>query len=410
MMKKKVWTILFASVLMLCLVTFTAQAAGLMDFFRGQDDTVTISRDEYERLKKYEKLDRVMQYVKLWYYQEPDEDKMLEGAMQGMLLSLEDPYSFYYNPEDWTSLWEDDQGEYAGIGLNLLGSYLDYSVTIIRVFDDTPAQKAGVRKGDLLVRVEDIEVDAYSMQEAVDVMRGNVGEEVEIEVLRNGEYLTFRMPRDIIHVNRVESCMLDNNVGYIALYEFAGDCQTEFGNALTALQKQGAKALVVDLRDNPGGWVDGAVEIADLFMDKGTLAYSLDRYGAKDTMNTKDGRTDIPVVFLVNENSASASEILAGGMHDLGMATLVGVKTFGKGVIQSVIPLDGMNIKASEDGFQMTIAQYYFPSGTAIHKVGIEPDVVVEMPEELKNEYFELGDMADPQLKAAWEEAVKLIK
>lgn len=410
MMKKKVWTILFASVLMVCLVTFTAQAAGLMDFFRGQDDTVTISRDEYERLKKYEKLDRVMQYVKLWYYQEPDEDKMLEGAMQGMLLSLEDPYSFYYNPEDWTSLWEDDQGEYAGIGLNLLGSYLDYSVTIIRVFDDTPAQKAGVRKGDLLVRVEDIEVDAYSMQEAVDVMRGNVGEEVEIEVLRDGEYITFTMPRAIIHVNRVESCMLDNNVGYIALYEFAGDCQTEFGNALTALQKQGAKALVVDLRDNPGGWVDGAVEIADLFMDKGTLAYSLDRYGAKDTMNTKDGRTDIPVVFLVNENSASASEILAGGMHDLGMATLVGVKTFGKGVIQSVIPLDGMNIKASEDGFQMTIAQYYFPSGTAIHKVGIEPDVVVEMPEELKNEYFELGDMADPQLKAAWEEAVKLIK
>ncbi|MBR2053732.1 MAG: S41 family peptidase [Clostridia bacterium] len=409
-MKKRVWTILLISVLMVCLVTFTAQASGLMDFFRSQEENVTISREEYERLKKYEKLDRVMQYVKLWYYQEPDEDKMLEGAMQGMLLSLEDPYSFYYNPEDWTSLWEDDQGEYAGIGLNLLGSYLDYSVTIIRVFDDTPAQKAGVRKGDLLVRVEDIEVDAYSMQEAVDVMRGDVGEEVEIEVLRGGEYITFTMPRAIIHVNRVESCMLDNHVGYIALYEFAGDCQTEFGNALTKLQQQGAKALVVDLRDNPGGWVDGAVEIADLFMDKGMLAYSLDRYGAKDPMNTKDGKTEIPVVFLVNENSASASEILAGGMHDLGMAKLVGVKTFGKGVIQSVIPLDGMNIEASEDGFQMTIAQYYFPSGAAIHKVGIEPDVVVEMPEELKNEYFELGDMADPQLKAAWEEAVKMIK
>ncbi len=409
-MKKRGWTILLTVATLMCLVTFTAHASGLMDFFRGQDETVTISREEYERLKQYEKLDQVKQYVDMWYYQEPDQEKMLEGAVQGLLMSLEDPYSFYYNPEDWSTLWEDDQGEYAGIGLNLLGSYLDYSVTIIRVFDDTPAQKAGVRKGDLLVRVEDIEVDAYSMQEAVDVMRGKVGEEVEIEVLRGTEYLTFTMPRAIIHINRVESCMLENNVGYIALYEFAGDCQTEFGNALTALQQQGARSLVVDLRDNPGGWVDGAVEIADLFMDRGMLAYSLDRYGAKDPMNTKDGKTDIPVVFLVNENSASASEILAGGMHDQGLATLVGVKTFGKGVIQSVIPLDGMNIQASKDGFQMTIAQYYFPSGDAIHKVGIEPDVVVEMPEELVSEYFELGDMKDPQLKVAWEEAVKRIK
>ena len=407
-MKKRFVSALLILIVMVT-VTFSAHAAGLLDFLKPQE-TVTISVDEYNRLKKYEKLDTVLQYVQNWYYQKPDDKKMMEGAIQGLLYSLEDPYSFYYSPEDWTTMWEDDEGEYAGIGLNLLGSYVDYTVTVIRVFRDTPAEQAGVRKGDLLVRVEDIEVDAYSMQEAVDVMRGQVGEEVEIEVLRGGEYITFTMPRAIIHVNRVESCMLDNHVGYIALYEFAGDCQTEFGNALTKLQQQGAKALVVDLRDNPGGWVDGAVEIADLFMDKGMLAYSLDRYGAKDPMNTKNGKTEIPVVFLVNENSASASEILAGGMHDLGMAKLVGVKTFGKGVIQSVIPLDGMNIEASEDGFQMTIAQYYFPSGTAIHKVGIEPDVVVEMPEELKNEYFELGDMADPQLKAAWEEAVKMIK
>lgn len=408
-MKKKVWSILLCTVAMVCLVVFTAQASGMLDYFKRDNKTVTISQEEYDRLKQYEKLDTVMQYVNMWYYQEPDQEKMLEGAIQGLLLSLEDPYSFYYNPEDWATMWEDDEGEYAGIGLNLLGSYLDYTVTIIRVFDDTPAQQAGVRKGDRLVRVEDIEVDAYSMQEAVDVMRGKVGEEVEIEVLRGTEYLTFTMPRAMIHVNRVESCMLDNQVGYIALYEFAGECQAEFAAALEKLQQQGAKALVVDLRDNPGGWVDGAVEIADLFMDKGMLAYSLDRYGAKDPMNTKNGKTDIPVVFLVNENSASASEILSGGMQDLGLATLVGVKTFGKGVIQSVLPLDGFNIETSTDGFQMTIAQYYFPSGAAIHKVGIEPDIVVEMPEELKNEYFELGDLADPQLKAAWEEAVKKI-
>ncbi|MBR3906017.1 MAG: S41 family peptidase [Clostridia bacterium] len=406
-MKKRFVSALLILIVMVT-VTFSAHAAGLLDFLKPQE-TVTISVDEYNRLKKYEKLDTVLQYVQNWYYQKPDDKKMMEGAIQGLLYSLEDPYSFYYSPEDWTTMWEDDEGEYAGIGLNLLGSYVDYTVTVIRVFRDTPAQQAGVRKGDLLVRVEDIEVDAYSMQDAVDVMRGKVGEEVEIEVLRDGEYLTFTMPRALIHVNRVESCMLENDVGYIALYEFAGECQKEFTAELEKLQQQGAKSLVVDLRDNPGGWVDGAVEIADLFMDKGELAYSMDRYNTKESMNTRDGKTDIPVVFLVNENSASASEILAGGLQDQGLATLVGVKTFGKGIIQSVIPLDGMNIETSEDGFQMTIAQYYFPSGKAIHKIGIEPDVVVEMPEEMKNQMFELGDMTDPQLKAAWEEAVKKI-
>lgn len=395
-------------VITLVAVSFSAHAAGLLDFLKPAE-TVTISVDEYNRLKKYEKLDMVLQYVQNWYYQKTDRDTLLEGAIQGMLYSLEDPYSFYYSPEDWATMWEDDEGEYAGIGLNLLGSYLDYSVTVIRVFRDTPAQQAGVRKGDILVRVEDIEVDAYSMQDAVDVMRGKVGEEVEIEVFRDGEYLTFTMPRAIIHVNRVESCMLENDVGYIALYEFAGECQKEFADELEKLQQQGAKALVVDLRDNPGGKVDSAVEIADLFMDRGELAYSMDRYETKESMKTKTGKTDIPVVFLVNENSASASEILSGGMQDQGLATLVGVKTFGKGIIQSVIPLDGMVIETSEDGFQMTVAQYYFPSGKAIHKIGIEPDVVVELPEEMKNQMFEIGDMTDPQLKAAWEEAVKKI-
>ena len=407
-MKKRFISVLLITAALLTMVTFSAHAGGLLDFLKPKE-TVTISVEEYERMKQYEKLDLVLQYVEAWYYEEPDTEKLLENAIQGLLYGLEDPYSFYYPPEDWKTYWEDDEGEYAGIGLNLLGSYVDYTVTIIRVFNDTPAQQAGVRKGDILVRVEDIEVDAYSMQEAVDVMRGQVGEEVEIEVYRDGEYLTFTMPRAIIQVNRVESCMLEDNVGYIALYEFMGNCQGEFSAAFDLLKQQGAKALVVDLRDNPGGWVDGAVEIADLFMDDGMLAYSLDRFGTKDPMNTRDGKTEIPIVFLVNENSASASEILAGGLQDQGLATLVGVKTFGKGIIQNVIPLGGYTLETSTDGFQMTVAQYYFPSGKAIHKVGIEPDVLVEMPEEMKNQLFELGDMNDPQLKAAWEEAVKKI-
>lgn len=401
-MRKRIVPVL--ALVLVFMLALSARAAGIFDFSGKKQDTVTISMEEYQRMQRYEKMDTILQYIEQWYFEEPDVDALIENATRGLLYGLEDPYSFYYNEQEWTDLWADDEGEYAGIGLYLLGNYLDYSVTVTRVFDNTPAKEAGVRKGDLLVRVEDIEVNAYTMQNAVNVMRGNVGEEVEIEVLRDGEYLTFRIPRAIIHVNRIDSMMLEDQVGYIALYEFAGESQQEFTDALKKLKDQGAGSLIVDLRDNGGGWVDAAVSIADLFLDEGILMYSQDRYENREDYETKDGKDDIPLVFLVNENSASSSEILSGGLQDLGRATLVGAKTFGKGIIQTVIGLDD-----NKDGFQMTFAQYYLPSGTAVHKIGIIPDVESLMPEELKNAYFQFGDMADPQLADAWSVAKGLI-
>lgn len=370
-------------------------------------DTVTLSREEYDRLMRYQQMDEILQYIEAWYYQEPDTDALIENATRGLLYGLEDPYSYYYNAQEWTDMWADDEGEYGGIGLQLLGNYLDYSVTITRVFKDTPAQRAGVRKGDLLVRVEDIEVTAYSMQDAVNVMRGTTDEVVEIEVLRGQEYITFQIPRAIIHVNRIEYTMLDDQVGYIALYEFAGESQQEFAAALMDLRSKGAKSLVLDLRDNGGGWVDAAIDIADLFLDKQLMVYAQDRYGNKDTSGyfTQKGKDNIPLIILVNENSASSSEILAGGLQAAGRARLVGVKTFGKGIIQTVIPLND-----NTEGFQMTYAQYFLSNGQAVHKIGITPDIISEMPEDMKNMYFELGDMTDPQLKKAWEEAKSLIQ
>ena len=389
-MKKRVLTALAILVVLSLGLMLTGQAAGLFDFTK-KGKTVTISQDEYDRMSRYARMDEILQYVEAWYYQEPDVDALIENATRGLLYGLEDPYSFYYNEDEWKELWEDDEGEYAGIGIQLLGNYLDYSVTVTQVFRDTPAQQAGLRKGDLLVRVEDIEVTAYTMQNAVNVMRGKVGEEVEIEVQRGDEFITFRIPRAQIHVNRIEYTMLDNHVGYILMYEFAGESQKEFSDALAALRAQGAQALVVDLRDNGGGWVDAAISIGDLFLDEGILAYSQDRYGNREDYKTTDGKDDIPLVFLVNENSASASEILSGGLQDLGRATVVGQTTFGKGIVQTVIGLDN-----DEAGFQMTYAQYFLPSGAEVHKIGITPDVIAEMPEDLKTVYFDLGDLTDP--------------
>ncbi len=399
-MKKRIIALCAALLIFSAALMITGQASGLFDFSGQKQKTVTISQQEYERLSRYAKMDEILQYVEAWYYQEPDVDALIESATRGLLYGLDDPYSFYYNSQEWTDLWADDEGEYAGIGLQLLGNYLDYTVTVTRVFDGTPAQQAGIRKGDLLVRVEDIEVDAYSMQNAVNVMRGEVGEEVEIEIYRNGEYIVFQVPRAIIHVNRIEYTMLEDNVGYIVLYEFAGESQQEFADALAALKQQGATSLVVDLRDNGGGWVDAAIDIADLFLDKQVLVYSQDRYGNKEEYKTKNGKDDIPLVILVNENSASSSEILSGGLQAAGRAEVVGTLTFGKGIIQTVITLSDQT-----DGFQMTYAQYFLSNDQAVHKIGITPDQTVEMPEDLKSTYFELGDMNDPQLKAAWEAA-----
>jgi len=400
-MKKRLIIVISVLALCLSLVFISSGQASIFDFGRKQD-TVTIPRSQYERLQRYAQMDEILQYIETWYYEEPDVDALIENATRGLLYGLEDPYSYYYSAQEWSDYWADDEGEYGGIGIQILGNYLDYSVTVTQVFRDTPAQNAGIRKGDLLVRVEDIEVNAYTMQDAVNVMRGTVDEIVEIEVLRGTEYITFQVPRAIIHVNRVEYTLLEDQVGYIKLYEFAGESQKEFAAALTELRAQGAESLVVDLRDNGGGWVDAAIDIADLFLDKELLVYSMDRYGTRDEKGyyTQDGKDDIPLVILVNENSASSSEILSGGLQALGRAKIVGVQSFGKGIIQTVIPLN-----SNTEGFQFTFAQYYLPNDQAVHKIGIAPDVIAEMPEELKSVYYDLGDMTDPQLQKAWEEA-----
>ncbi len=411
-MKKKRIVSVLVLLAVLCTAAISAQAAGFFNFFSPQSQNVTISSEEYDRLSRYKKLDNIMQYIEDYFVDEPDTDLMLEYAIRGMMSALDDPYTFYYNADEWKKMNEDDQGDYVGVGIQMLSDMVNNTVTITRTFRDMAAQLAGIRKGDQLVRVDDIEVDVYNLQEAINIMRGEVGGSVEVEVLRGDEYLTFNLIRSDVHVNRVEYTMLDDQVGYIILYEFAGDSEKEFAEALTELENEGAKSLILDLRDNGGGWVQSAIDIADLFLDDGILAYAEDRYGSREEYHMKKGSTDMPLLILVNGNSASSSEILSGGLHDRGRATLLGTKTFGKGIIQSVVGIKGDKLSYSHagatEGFQMTYAQYYLPSGAKVHKEGITPDIELEMPEEMSSILFELGDMNDPQLKEGWEIARKM--
>ena len=365
--------------------------------------TVTISREEYERLLQFKELVEIQDTVNLYYYQEPDTEAMIDGAAMGFLYGLDDPYTFFYNPEEYAAMWEEDEGNYAGIGIMITGNYNTGICTITRVFLDSPALEAGLKKGDVLVKVEDIDVTATTMQDAVDIMRGEIGQPVNITVRRGDQLLDFVIVRAQIHTNYVNSVMLEGNVGYISLYEFSGDCATEFENHLNALVEQGATSLIIDLRDNPGGWVDAAVTIADHFLPAGTVATLRYRDGSEESYKSRDGAIDIPLVILVNENSASASEILSGCLQDYDRATIVGTTTYGKGVVQWVMPVGDRGA-----GMQLTIAQYFTPNGNEVHKKGITPDVEATMPEELVSEMFDIGDLSDPQLKVAYDEALKM--
>lgn len=406
-MKKKI-VLLLALVLMTCTMSscgylptallsdMLATNSGSTAVTSADGESITISKEEYERYKQFDTLLELMDLVDYGYFEEYDVQDMLDGAANGLLLGLGDPYTFYYTPEEYAELWEEDEGEYAGVGIQISTSYLTGLCTISRVFDNGPAREAGVLKGDILYKVEDLYVNSSTINDAVDIMRGTPGTTVHVVFLRGTEEIEYDLVRASITVNRIESGMLTDDIGYIYLYEFAGDCATEFQAAVKDLQAKGANGLIIDLRDNPGGWVEDAEKIGDIFLDSGTLCYLQYNDGSREYYKTKDGKASMDLVILMNENSASSSEILAGALKDRADATIVGVQSYGKGIVQTVVGLDG------GAGMQMTIAQYYTPNGNAVHKVGITPDVEIHLPDGDIGMY-EFGDLNDVQLAKALE-------
>ena len=420
-MKKKlalVICLLLAAVMLCSCSIYTG--ADLEAMFRGNGDsgstaaaaqngdTVTISREEYEAYQSFSELVELLSAADANYYKEFDRDKMLEYAAKGLMAGLDDPYSFYYNAEEFAEMWEDDEGNYTGIGVLISANYSTQICVISRVFEGSPAQEADVHRGDILYRVgEDLYVNADNLQDAVDIMRGVPGTDVDVTFLRDGEEITKTITRREVIVNRIASTMLDEQVGYISFYEFAGECDKEFEAALNQLTDQGAKGIVIDLRDNPGGWVEQARYVADLFMDAGEACYLVYRGGIEDhsEYRTTDGKADVKLVILINENSASSSEILTGALRDKANAVVVGVKSYGKGIIQGV-----WSVGTKGAGVQMTIAQYFTPNGYAVHGEGIEPDVVIELPED-DNGMYQFADMEhDVQLKKAYEVMLEQLK
>lgn len=329
---------------------------------------------------------------------EIDEEKVKQEAIRGYIKGLDDPYTEYMTKEEMEEFTSDVMGNFTGIGIYLTKDTEKNAVIVISPIKDTPAHKAGILPGDIITKVDGVSYTGEQLTEASNKIKGEVGSKVTLEILRDNKTLTFEITRENIKINHVESKVLENNIGYIEFNSFDDGCSKEFKNKLEELKKQNIKSLIIDIRSNGGGLVDEALDIADYIVEKDkTLLITVDKNQNEEITKAKiDPIIDIPVVLLMNETSASASEILAGALKDNGKVTIVGEKSYGKGVIQELLTLkDG-------SGLKITTNEYYTPNHNKINKIGITPDVEVVLSDELK-EKLVLEEKEDTQLQKAIE-------
>lgn len=341
----------------------------------------------------------IKQYIDKYFMEDMDEDVIVEGMYKGMLESLDDPYSVYYNKEDFASFNEASNGKYTGIGVVVRENTSTKEIVAARIYANSPAEQAGMKVGDVIVAIDGENVRNKSTEYLVNCIRGEEGSKVIVDVERDGQEIELEMTRKIVEVDMVQYEMLEDNIGYIFIDQFSGMAAEQTREAVEDLLEQGMKKVIVDIRDNPGGDLECVRDIVNIFIDKGELVlYSQTKEGKKTNYYTKKDALikDLPLCVLVNENSASASEVFAGNMKCYDRGDLVGNTTFGKGIMQSIFNLgDGTGLK-------LTIGKYYLPDDSNIHKTGIEPDYKVEIPDDIYD-IWELEHSQDPQLCKAIE-------
>lgn len=352
------------------------------------------------------KINLLQKYIDAYFLDDVDKSKIADGIYKGLIYSLNDPYSTYYTAEEYQSLMDSTSGSYCGIGATVSQNINTGIITIVKPFVNSPSYKAGLLPGDILYKVSGEEVTGEDLTTVVSKMKGEEGTTVDIEVVREGEKepLSFIVTRENIIVQTVEYEKLKNDIGYIAVSAFDEVTAEQFCDAVDDLEKQGIKGLVIDLRDNGGGVLDVAVAMLDRLLPEGIVTYTKDKNGeGKEYTSTDDEFFEKPLTVLINGSSASASELFAGAIQDYGIGTLVGKTSYGKGIVQSVIPLsDGSAIK-------LTSSKYYTPNGRNIHGTGIEPDVEIDLEEELTKKVV-ITKEEDNQLQRAIEEIEKKLK
>ena len=345
----------------------------------------------------YEKIDlfgEVLEKINKEYVDEINQSESMDSAINGLLQSL-DPYSAYMSPEIFNEMQTETSGKFGGLGIEV--GMESGVVKVISPIDDTPASKAGIKAGDYIVKINEIQVQGKSLSEAVDLMRGPVGSAIELTVRRRGERkaLTFKIVREIIQIQSVKADLLEKNIGYLRLTSFNENSDTQIKKQIKELEEnKNVKAYILDLRNNPGGLLSQAIKIADFFLDNGEIVSTKSRKASENRKwfakkgDLTDGKA---IIVLINYGSASASEIVAGALKDHKRAILLGENSYGKGSVQSIIPLK------NDGAIRLTIAKYYLPSGKSISEVGVSPDIEIEE----ETEEFRIKTETDNQLNYA---------
>ncbi len=384
-----------------------AMAVSFIGFFvigrsmRPSADPVIPFIPNTEQSEIDEKIDTLKSYIdELYLFTDRyDEEKLEQGIYKGMFESLDDIYSVYYTPSEYQALMESSTGSYSGIGCYVQKEVDTGDIVLVKPMKNSPAEKAGIRRGDVLVTVNGDSVVGMDLDQVVALIKGEEGTDVTLGVVREGseEVLEIKVTRAHIEVDTIEYEMLENSVGYIKIVEFDTITEYQFDDAVTDLEAQGMKKLVIDVRDNPGGSLQCVLDILDRLLPEGELLRIVDRDGNEEAYNSDDEEAvKLPMAVLVNGDSASASEVFSGAMKDRGAAVIVGTNTFGKGIVQSIYELD------DGSGFKITTDEFFTPSGNTIHGVGIAPDVEVELDEALRGE-TEIPHDKDNQLQKALE-------
>ncbi len=352
-------------------------------------------------MKKYERLEEVYQYLNENNIDELNDQDMLDGAIKGLVYGSGDKYAAYFTPEESELFYQETEGKYAGIGVVVSIDQVTQVLTVTQVYKNTPAAKAGFLSGDIISKVDGVDVFGMHSMEVVNLVKGDADTDVVVTVLRGSVEVDMKMTRAVIIAERAEWKMVEGNIAYIKLYEFNGNCSQLFHEGLKELIDGGAQGLILDLRYNPGGDKDIVVEIADTLLPKGPIITLIDNKGNKQIDSSDAQFIGIPLVVLVNEYSASASELLSGAIQDYdGIGVIIGETTYGKGVAQS--------FKTWQDGsmLRLTTNKYLTPNGTSPQDVGIIPDIEIILDEEVVGNTELLTTEKDNQMR----EAIRIVK
>ena len=390
--KIKVYKIVMLVILSV-FITFMITSISLYTYFTKNPISLSAKTNNKDISKK---LNQYREIIDKYYLGDVDETKLEEGAIKGYIEGLDDPYTEYISNEDMDSYLDDTMGNFVGIGIYMIKNTKYDKIQVLSTIKGSPAEEAGIQSGDLILSVDGIEYKADDMTAVSNKIKGEEGTKVTIELLRGSENIKYELTRSKVKVNQVEGKVLSNDIGYIKFTSFDETTAEDFKKQYQELAKKNIKSLIIDLRNNGGGIVDQALEIADYIADKDSvLLYEVDKNNKETVRKAKtDPIINMPIVILTNKNTASASEILAGALKDLGKAKTVGTTTYGKGVIQQILKLnDG-------SGLKITIEEYQTPNKNKINKVGIEPDEKVELPDSVES-IFTIKESEDTQLQKA---------